>query len=152
MLPISETRHVPRRPDAECPLSLGVSAIAGNHNSAATLNDDEANDLAHRPPALPSHIAGGPGSCRSYILAISTYVRYVLGMGRQRTGWWWNGRWGRLARRDIKIFTDGQSWSVEDLQGGVEGRLRAVDGLTDERARTMAEDLMAGGDGWRDMT
>jgi hypothetical protein len=73
-------------------------------------------------------------------------------MGLQRTGWWWNGRWGRLARRDIKIFTDGKSWSVEDLQGGVEGRLRAVDGLTDEQARTMAEDLMAGGDGWRDMT
>jgi hypothetical protein len=41
---------------------------------------------------------------------------------------------------------------VEDLQGGVEGRLRAVDGLTDEQARTMAQDLMAGGDGWRDMT
>jgi hypothetical protein len=43
-----------------------------------------------------------------------------------------------------------QSWSKEDLHGGVEGRLRIVDVLTNEQATAMAKDLMRDGDGWHD--
>jgi hypothetical protein len=38
---------------------------------------------------------------------------------------WFNGKWGRLARRDVKIFVD-VSWWVEARQGGSEGLQSAL--------------------------
>jgi hypothetical protein len=39
---------------------------------------------------------------------------------------WWNGRWSRLARRDVFVRNgaDGR-WQVELRRGGPEGRLRS---------------------------
>ncbi len=35
---------------------------------------------------------------------------------------WWNGTWGRLARRDVYIRTDGATFELELREGGTEGR------------------------------
>jgi hypothetical protein len=83
-------------------------------------------------------------------LPIALLFDRLFGM-RQRAAWWWNGRWGRLARRDIKIYSDDASWSLDDVRGGVEGRVRTVADLDEARAMAMARDLMASGDEWRDM-
>ena len=37
--------------------------------------------------------------------------------------WFWNG-WGRLARRDVEIHHEPESWAVEARQGGPEGDAR----------------------------
>jgi hypothetical protein len=39
---------------------------------------------------------------------------------------WWNGKWGRLARRDVVVYVDDetQKWTVEAREGGVEGDSR----------------------------
>jgi hypothetical protein len=56
-----------------------------------------------------------------------------------------------LARRDVKIYTDGSTWWLEDVRGGVEGRLQTVEDLDQPRALALAEQLMLDGDGWREM-
>jgi hypothetical protein len=70
--------------------------------------------------------------------------------------WWWNRRWGRIARRDIKIFPDGDAtYRVEVWIGGVEGRVRTYDDLDESAALALAEDLAIDGRetlaDWRDM-
>jgi hypothetical protein len=38
---------------------------------------------------------------------------------------WWNGRWSRLARRDVFVRNAAEGrWQVELRRGGPEGRLR----------------------------
>lgn len=69
----------------------------------------------------------------------------------ERVGWYWNRRWGRLARRDVKIYSDGRSWHVEAVQGGVEGRVRRFDDLDESGAKALADNLMSESDGWQDM-
>ena len=34
---------------------------------------------------------------------------------------WWNGRWGRIARRDIYLRADGDRYVVEAREGGADG-------------------------------
>ena len=34
---------------------------------------------------------------------------------------WWNGRWGRHARRDVYLRVDGDAWHVEQRAGGADG-------------------------------
>lgn len=66
--------------------------------------------------------------------------------------WWWNGRWGKLARYDVKVYAEGrQRWRVEAWTGGVEGRVRAWDHLDAAQTRELFADLTEEGD-WRDMT
>lgn len=71
-------------------------------------------------------------------------------MGRQ-VSWWWNGRWGRIARRDIKIYTDSGRWWLDDVRGGVEGTVRTVSDLDETTATDVANQLMGDSDGWQDM-
>jgi hypothetical protein len=68
-----------------------------------------------------------------------------------RVSWWWNGRWGRVARRDIKIYTDGDRWWLDDMRGGVEGTVRTTRDLDQTTAIELATSLMDGSDGWQDM-
>jgi len=42
----------------------------------------------------------------------------------ERRKHWWNGTWGRLARRDVYLFEDAGKWRVEGREGGAEGRSR----------------------------
>jgi hypothetical protein len=39
---------------------------------------------------------------------------------------WWNGKWGRLARRDVLLYLDDETekWAVEAREGGVDGDSR----------------------------
>src|SRR5262245_13790914 len=66
------------------------------------------------------------------------------------TAWWWNGRWGKLARRDVKVFrmADGLV-DVEAWDGRQEGRCRSWPSLTPEVATELTTDLMSDSDGWQ---
>jgi hypothetical protein len=39
-----------------------------------------------------------------------------------RERWWWNGKWGRLARRDVEIHREDGALFVVARAGGAEGR------------------------------
>jgi hypothetical protein len=65
---------------------------------------------------------------------------------------WWNGRWGRIARRDIFIHVDGDAWMVEARDGGADGRHRFLDDETEAAALDIARDLMMSSNGWRELT
>ena len=65
---------------------------------------------------------------------------------------WWNGRWGRLARHDVKIYTDSSVWRVDAIEGGPEGRIRSWEPPNEDAALDLAQDLMADSDGWRELT
>ncbi|MEV7230902.1 hypothetical protein AB0M79_28345 [Polymorphospora sp. NPDC051019] len=69
-------------------------------------------------------------------------------MGRRRH--WWNGRWGRLARRDVLLFEDGGLWRLEARQRGVEGSIRSWE-FSDEEAATAHARALRDGDGWREL-
>ena len=65
-------------------------------------------------------------------------------------GKWWNGRWGRLARRDVRLVHD-EIWRVEAINGGVdEGKVKQWSFADEAAARAMVDRLLAtGGDGWK---
>jgi hypothetical protein len=64
---------------------------------------------------------------------------------------WFNGNWGRTARRDIKIYNDGDVWYVEARQGGGEGRSRWWQPPTEDAVLDLVRDLMSDHDGWREL-
>jgi hypothetical protein len=64
---------------------------------------------------------------------------------------YWNGRWGRLARRDVLLFEDAGQWLVEDRVGGAEGRSRRMDFDKEDEALDRVRDLLADGDEWREL-
>jgi len=35
----------------------------------------------------------------------------------ERRKHWWNGTWGRLVRRDLYLYEDGNKWTVEARLG-----------------------------------
>lgn len=65
---------------------------------------------------------------------------------------WWNGSWGRLARKDVFLRSDGDQWIVEQRAGGAEGVSRWYELDTEEAALDLIQALLAGGDGWRELT
>jgi hypothetical protein len=64
---------------------------------------------------------------------------------------WWNGTWGRLARRDVYLFEDGGRWLVEDRQGGAEGRSRWFEYSDEDAALDRVRNLLGEGDRWREL-
>ena len=77
---------------------------------------------------------------------------YDTGVVEVIIGKWWNGRWGRLARRDVRLIKH-TTWQVDALEGGAEGKVKTWTFDTEEAARAMVDRLLAtGGDGWRDIT
>lgn len=76
-------------------------------------------------------------------------------MARQMAARYWNGRYGRLARRDIWLWADEPrgTWTVEICNGGVDTGLRAEWTYPDEPAARaqVARCLDTGGDGWREL-
>lgn len=67
----------------------------------------------------------------------------------------WNGRWGKLARRDIWLYTDGARWFLRARQGDGDSKVWTHDYTTEDEARTVVEGMIArtGGTGeWRDIT
>jgi hypothetical protein len=76
---------------------------------------------------------------------------FEYGEGVERVYWSWNGRWGRLARQDVKVYKDGSLFTVEHLQGGTEGRRRTWEELDREEAWDTVKGLLSESDGWREM-
>ena len=85
-----------------------------------------------------------------------TYVRY--GGCVELVGRWWNGVWGRMARRGIWLYKDGGRWLVRAREGTADsGRALTWPPFADEwRARAWVDWLMVespgGRDGWKDVT
>ena len=63
---------------------------------------------------------------------------------------WWNGKWGRLARRDVFLRVDADRWHVEQRAGGAEGvsqfyEYDSADEASMEKLAADAAALAAGG-------
>jgi len=69
----------------------------------------------------------------------------------ERRKFWWNGKWGRLARRDVILYKDGGSWWVEAREGGAEGRSHWFDFRDEDAALDCTRTLMAGNERWREI-
>ncbi len=66
-------------------------------------------------------------------------------------GYWWNGRWGRLAQVDLKHRSRGTRHAVLERTGGADGRVVVhYDGTDREAASAAVKARLAIGDGWRD--
>lgn len=65
---------------------------------------------------------------------------------------WWNGKWGRLARRDVYLRADADRWHVEQRAGGAEGVSRYYEYDDEDTALERVRALLAGTDGWRELT
>jgi hypothetical protein len=69
-------------------------------------------------------------------------------------GRWWNGRFGRLARRDIWLRSDGTTWRVEARAGDGDSRKWEHDYVDEHEARAVIAEMMdrtGGPAGWRDL-
>ncbi len=63
---------------------------------------------------------------------------------------WWNGRWGRLARREIFVKPVDGRWVVELRRGGEGGRSRARTFGSEAEALDWVENAVLEADGgWR---
>ena len=69
----------------------------------------------------------------------------------ERRKYWWNGKWGRLARRDVLLYEDGGQWWVEAREGGAEGRGIMRDYPDEDTAMECVRGLIDGTDRWREM-
>ncbi|MFU8851122.1 hypothetical protein ACNAW0_09085 [Micromonospora sp. SL1-18] len=68
-------------------------------------------------------------------------------------GRWWNGSWGRMARRDIWLLSDRRLWRVRGRLGGDEGQEVSYDFPDEASARSMVDRMMKTSTGtWRDLT
>jgi hypothetical protein len=68
---------------------------------------------------------------------------------------WWNGRCGRLARRDVWCYKEvTTTWRVECRTGDADSGKTKSWNLADEKdAQAMVQRLLdTGGDGWIDLT
>jgi hypothetical protein len=69
-------------------------------------------------------------------------------------GRWWNGRYGRLARRDIWLYTDGTTWRVEARNGDGDSAKWHHDYVDGTEARAVVAamiDRTGGPTEWRDL-
>jgi hypothetical protein len=64
---------------------------------------------------------------------------------------WWNGHWGRLARRDIFVRVDGNRWYVEDRSGGVDGSSAWFDVPDEDAALDRVRTQIGAAEGWRQL-
>jgi hypothetical protein len=63
---------------------------------------------------------------------------------------WWNGRWGRLARREIFVGPADGQWVVELRRGGEGGRSRTRTFASEAEALDWVENAVLEADGgWR---
>lgn len=63
----------------------------------------------------------------------------------QRRAHWWNGKWGRIARRDLYVNQDDNQldvWIVIAQDGGADGQQRRWTFYCEADAMTLAERLM----------
>jgi hypothetical protein len=65
---------------------------------------------------------------------------------------WWNGKWGRLARRDVYLRADADRWHVEQRAGGAEGISRYYEFDGEDEAYEVIKGLLVGSDNWRELS
>lgn len=65
---------------------------------------------------------------------------------------WWNGKWGRLARRDVFLRADADRWFVEERAGGAEGVSRFHEFDSEDAAYEAVRGLLVGPDPWRELS
>ena len=70
---------------------------------------------------------------------------------RQRVTWQWNGKPEGAARRDVIVWRDRETWSVEDREGGEDGWSRTITAISGDDAATIAGELTGTGEHWQDM-
>ncbi|MEU4243106.1 hypothetical protein [Actinoplanes sp. NPDC026619] len=73
-------------------------------------------------------------------------------MTRDDSRHWWNGRWGRIARRDIHLRAEGDRYVVEAREGGADGTTRTWSPPTEKDALQFIDDLLSDQDGWRELS
>jgi hypothetical protein len=71
--------------------------------------------------------------------------------GMERRKHWWNGTWGRLVRRDVYLYCDGDRWLIEAREGGAEGRSRWFEYDDEDAALEDVRGLLVGPGHWRDV-
>ncbi len=68
------------------------------------------------------------------------------------TAYWWNGRWGTMARIDVKYWQRGPRHAVLERRGGEGGRItKLYDGLGSAAAAHVLSARLANGDKWIDL-
>jgi hypothetical protein len=89
---------------------------------------------------------------RSTLTALVRPFEDVLMRAGELVERWWNGRFGRLARRDVWLYGSA-TWRVESREGDADsGRGNTWTFDDEEQARAMVRRLLeTGGDGWRDL-
>lgn len=75
-----------------------------------------------------------------------------MAMARRTERHWWNGKWGRLARRDVYLRAEGEGFAVEAREGGPDGDKRLWRPPTEETALLLVKDLLSDQDTWRELT
>jgi hypothetical protein len=65
---------------------------------------------------------------------------------------WWNGRWGRSARRDVFLRTDGDTWHIEQRAGGADGASQFYEFGSEDDAYEVVRGLLTGPDDWRELS
>lgn len=67
--------------------------------------------------------------------------------------WWWNGRWGRLARRDIWLKNDGALWWAEARKGDGDAKVwRSRPGDEGAAREEVTMLLLRGGTDWKNLS
>jgi hypothetical protein len=64
---------------------------------------------------------------------------------------WWNGRWGNLARQDIYLRTDADTWWVEVRKGGADRVSRRWELGDEDQALDVVRALLTRDEDWREI-
>ena len=70
----------------------------------------------------------------------------------ERVKHYWNGKWGRLARRDIYVRSDGSAWQVEQRAGGAEGISEFYERADIESTNALLVELLGDQSEWRELS
>ncbi|GAB2614210.1 hypothetical protein Aab01nite_70750 [Paractinoplanes abujensis] len=65
---------------------------------------------------------------------------------------WWNGKWGRSARKDVYLRVSGDQWYVEQRAGGAEGVSHFFEYSSEEDALNTVRMLLAAPGDWRELS
>jgi hypothetical protein len=66
---------------------------------------------------------------------------------------WWNGKWGRLGRKDVYLRVSGDQWYVEQRTGGGDGVSHFFEFDGEDAALDTVRALLGGlDDEWRELS
>ena len=65
---------------------------------------------------------------------------------------WWNGKWGRIARKDVFLRVNGDTWHVEARAGGADGVSRFYEFGGEDEALESVRAMLNGPGTWRELS